>query len=695
MTSLNSLLAQAPYPIIGLTGGIAVGKTYVAALLATSGWITINIDQIARVVVEPGTKGLEDLIAAFSTDILNQDGSLNRHALGELIFSNHIQRSLAESILYPHIEANLASNLAALPQNIKGVILDAPLWVEFSLAHIFDALWVVEAPRNVRIKRLMERDKLDQLTAIKRILIQSDGVEKKLHADYVFYNNDQNLEKSIKIAEKTITTKWKKNRMKKWRSAILPPFTLTQLHTILEALLSSGGDYAEIFIEQRKACGLGMEDGKLEDVLSQEVFGVSLQVIDKEVARFADLIAPTIDELIVVAKNLSSSIDGTYLPVSPLITNILPNPSPIDLEPSKVPITEKVALLRTANGLARQQAESLEPGKLRQVAVGYSDRVQHVWITTAERQETACSAIFTEDHRTHSTLRINVTIGEEENLQTGYKAISETSGFELFTKNVVEKTVSEAVRLAVQALNAHPTPAGTFPVIIHSSAGGTIIHEACGHGLEADLVLAGVSAFSSDKLGTKVANDNVSVIDDGTLPHKSGSSTIDDEGKPTKRVVLIENGILKGYLQSRKTAQKMNTKPTGNGRRESYLHHPIPRMRNTFLAPGQDDPKLILKDLDKGLLVKHMGGGQVDTVTGNFVFQVTEGYWVENGNVLYPVKNATLAGCGPELLMNLTRIGSDLHHFDVGTCGKDGQGVPVSDALPTILCPNMVVGGTV
>jgi TldD protein len=159
-------------------------------------------------------------------------------------------------------------------------------------------------------------------------------------------------------------------------------------------------------------------------------------------------------------------------------------------------------------------------------------------------------------------------------------------------------------------------------------------------------------------------------------------------------VVLIENGVLKAYLQSRKTARRMAVPTTGNGRRESYRNLPIPRMRNTYLAPGREAPEAILKDLERGLLVKRMGGGQVDTVTGNFVFQVTEGYWVEGGEPVYPVKNATLAGCGPEVLLGLTRIGSDLSHFDIGTCGKDGQGAPVSDALPTILCPALVVGGT-
>ncbi len=330
---------------------------------------------------------------------------------------------------------------------------------------------------------------------------------------------------------------------------------------------------------------------------------------------------------------------------------------------------------------------------MRQVAVGYGDSTQSVWVASAEVLEGAGTARLTADSRVQGVLRVSVTSGKGELLQTGYQALGETRGFDLFTEEAVARTVKEAVRLSIQALTAQPAPAGTFPVVLSSSAGGTMIHEACGHGLEADLALAGMSAFAG-KLGQKVAAEGVTIIDDGTLPHKRGSQAMDDEGNPTQRVVLIENGILVNYLQSRKTARQMGVEPTGNGRRESYRHLPIPRMRNTFLAAGSEAPEAILKDLDRGLFVKHMGGGQVDTVTGNFVFEVKEGFWVEQGEARYAVKNATLVGCGPEVLKSLTRIGSDLAHFDIGTCGKDGQGVPVSDALPTILVPSLVVGGT-
>lgn len=664
-------------------------------MLALRGWVVIDADDVSREVVEPGTIGLDWLVTNFGSSILKPDGHLNRSKLAKIVFSDPIVKTRLESFLYPHIEASLTVKLSALSTKIKGVVLDAALWIELGISHTFDSLWIVDAPKNVRIERLMQRDNLTKKVAIKRIMNQSSDAEKKLHADHIFYNDGNNLDLDvdIKTAEDKVLAGWSSSRAKKWNSNIIPPFTPEQLRSILEVLLSCGGDYAEVFIEKRKTCGLGMDNGKMEDISAREVFGVSLQLADKESTCFADLIAPDIDELLVAAKTLAVSQKGSPISVPALVGKILPNPSPIMIEPSIVPLSEKIDLLRNADFIARHHAESVKSGKLRQVTLGYGDSIQNVWIATADCREANCKAILAEDRRIQSVFRINVTMGEGENLQTGYQAINETSGFELFTREAIEKAAVESIRLATQALTAHPAPAGTFPVIISSSAGGTIIHEACGHGLEADLALAGVSAFS-DKLGERVASEEVTIIDDGTLPHKSGSSSMDDEGEAAKRVVLIERGILKSYLQSRKTAWQMNIEPTGNGRRESYRHIPIPRMRNTFLAPGNENPEDILKDLDRGLLVKRMGGGQVDTVTGNFVFQVTEGYWVEGGIIVYPVKNATLTGCGPELLMSLNRIGTDLHHFDVGTCGKDGQGVPVSDAMPTILCPSLIVGGT-
>ena len=230
-----------------------------------------------------------------------------------------------------------------------------------------------------------------------------------------------------------------------------------------------------------------------------------------------------------------------------------------------------------------------------------------------------------------------------------------------------------------------------MPVVITSQAGGTMIHEAIGHGLEADLAQEGLSVFSN-KLGTEVASKLITVIDDSTIAKKRGSFRFDDEGTPSQRTVLVENGVLKRYMYDKLTAMKDRVESTGNGRRESYQDRPIPRMTNTFIAEGKHSPEQIILSLDKGLLVEKMGGGQVNTVTGDFVFDVQEGYLIENGKKGEPVRGATLTGNGPEILRSIDMVGTDLG-FSIGTCGKDSQGVPVSDAMPTIRIPEMVVGG--
>ncbi|MBK8793724.1 MAG: dephospho-CoA kinase [Holophaga sp.] len=682
-----------PFPILGLTGGIASGKTHVSRLLEARGWVVIDADQVAREVVAPGTSGLVALVNTFGAECLSADGSLDRSLLGNLVFADPWARIKLEALLHPLIEAAIQSHLEALPKTTRGAVLDAALWVERGQAHRFDAFWVVEAPEDLRLQRLVARDGMSLELAQARLAAQSKDTEKVLHADVILPNDGRDLAELLDKAEANLLADWRVRRSRTWRMPMPAPFSPHDLRQVLATLLAKGGHYGEVFVEQRRACGLGMDGGRMEDVLASEIFGVSLRLMEAESTRFADLIAPSLDELLEAARTLAAPGQGTAAVLPDLKMLCHATPSPVEMDPATVPLSTKVALVKRAESLAREHGETLQPGALRQVAVGYGDSTQRIWIASAEANSDAWQASLTEDCRTQGVLRLSVTAGEGENLQTGYQVLGESKGFELFDDAAVSRTVKEAVRLAIQALSAQPAPAGTFPVILSSSAGGTMIHEACGHGLEADLALAGMSAFSG-KLGETVAAPGVTIIDDGTLPHKRGSAAVDDEGNPTQRVVLIENGVLKQFLQSRKTARRMEVSATGNGRRESYRHLPIPRMRNTFLAPGDERPEAILKDLDRGLLVKHMGGGQVDTVTGNFVFQVTEGYWVERGEICYPVKNATLSGCGPEVLKQLTRIGSDLHHFDIGTCGKDGQGVPVSDALPTILCPALVVGGT-
>jgi len=254
--------------------------------------------------------------------------------------------------------------------------------------------------------------------------------------------------------------------------------------------------------------------------------------------------------------------------------------------------------------------------------------------------------------------------------------------------------VEEAVRMAALNLDAEPCPAGTMDVVLGPGWPGVLLHEAIGHGLEGDFNRKKTSAFS-DRIGERVASPGVTVVDDGTLPGRRGSLNVDDEGTPTARNVLIEDGILTGYLHDRLNARLMGTTSTGNGRRESYAHLPMPRMTNTFMLAGEEDPGDILSSVKNGLYAVSFGGGQVDITSGKFVFSANEAYRIEDGRIGAPVKGATLIGNGPDVLTRVTRIGNDLAlDRGVGTCGKDGQGVPVGVGLPTIRVNELTVGGT-
>jgi TldD protein len=264
-------------------------------------------------------------------------------------------------------------------------------------------------------------------------------------------------------------------------------------------------------------------------------------------------------------------------------------------------------------------------------------------------------------------------------------------GFELFELHPPEQVAEVATKRSLLMLSARKAPMGRMPVVLSSEAGGTMIHEAIGHGLEADLAQEGLSVYSR-KVGEKVASPLITVVDDPTLPQKRGSYAFDDEGMPSRRTFLVEEGILKGYLYDRLTAFKDGVESTGNGRRESYQHKPIPRMSNTMILPGKMKPEEIVHSVEKGLFVRKMGGGQVNTVNGDFVFEVSEGYLIEKGRMGEPVRGAILTGSGPQILKEIDMVGDDLG-FGIGTCGKDGQGVPVADAQPTLRIPELVVGG--
>ena len=324
--------------------------------------------------------------------------------------------------------------------------------------------------------------------------------------------------------------------------------------------------------------------------------------------------------------------------------------------------------------------------RIRQVKASYAERRQEVFIANSEGQAV-------EDTRAGLVFFVQAVAADDGVIQTGYEPVGGAVGLELFDEHPPEAVAKEAARRAILMLEARPAPGGRMPVVLASRAGGTMIHEAVGHGLEADLCVEGLSVYAG-KLGQEVASPLVTVIDDATNPGKRGALGCDDEGSPGARTVLIEKGRLTAFMTDRLYSRKGELPLSGNGRRESYRHRPICRMTNTLIAPGASDPEEILKCTEAGLYVVKMGGGQVNTVNGDFVFEVSEGYLIEKGRVGQPVRGATLVGSGPEVLRSIDLVGSDLG-WSIGTCGKDGQGVPVGDAQPTLRIAELLVGGAI
>lgn len=449
---------------------------------------------------------------------------------------------------------------------------------------------------------------------------------------------------------------------------------------VLRKTLSSGGEYADIFIEQRKPVLIQLEDNKIEKIFSGIDTGAGIRLISEGKTFYAFSNDLSEKSLLEIAGHLKKASKTFTKDISIDLRSQKPNIDfNIKLLPETIPISKKIELVRTANKTARDFDK-----RIKQVIVMYRDSVQKVQIATSE-------GYTAEDDRIHSLMVVHVIASENGVIQTGYEPAGGFIGFELFDKTKPEKLALTASKRATMMLSSKRAPGGRMPVVISSEAGGTMIHEAIGHGLEADLAQQGLSVYSK-KIGQQIASPLITVLDDATLPNKRGSFRFDDEGTPSQSTILVKDGILVSYMYDKYTAMRDNTKSTGNGRRESYQNRPIPRMTNTYIARGKTMPDEILKSTPNGLFVKKMGGGQVNTVTGDFVFEVQEGYIIENGNIVEPVRGATLTGNGPEILKAIDMVGSDLG-FSIGTCGKDSQGAPVSDAMPTIRIPEMVVGG--
>ncbi|HSG29562.1 MAG TPA: TldD/PmbA family protein [Candidatus Krumholzibacterium sp.] len=459
----------------------------------------------------------------------------------------------------------------------------------------------------------------------------------------------------------------------------LPP--QERIQAALDRIISGGGEFAELFFESRLQHNIGLEDGRIERITSGSDTGFGLRVITGDRTAYGYSNKIDSDELFRLGEAVLADIDRGSGSSSRLTALKSGRTGGVARPAEDVDLEEKVELITRAESRARSVG-----AEITQVRVSFSDMVQSVSIFNSEGDAAS-------DDRRQLLMHIRAVATNSSEIQTAYRSIGGRKGFEFLDPASVEQLAVRAGESALKMLHAEHAPAGSMTVVLGSEAGGTMVHEAIGHGLEGDAAEKGLSIYSG-KVGEKVASELITVIDDATVEGLRGSYAFDDEGVPAQRTVPVENGILKEYLLDRRIARSMGRGSTGNGRRQNYRYRPIVRMSNTMIAPGSHDPGEILASVESGLYVVRMGGGQVNTSSGDFVFKVNEAYLIENGKVTRPVRGATLIGNGPAILKEIDMVGNDLG-FDIGTCGKDGQQVPVADAQPTLRIPSITVGGEV
>ena len=469
------------------------------------------------------------------------------------------------------------------------------------------------------------------------------------------------------------------------RRQLLSPAGLGEddLHRALSCLLGHAVDYGDLYFQARRAESWGLEDGQVKSAGHAIQQGVGVRAVSGDKTGFAysdEMALPALLEAATAARAIASH--GGRMPIQVWHTvpcALLYEP----LDPLNTLSAEaKVHLLETLDAEARRQ----------------DLRVTQVMVSLAATQDTLLVAssdgALAGDVRPLVRLNVSVIVEHDGRREQGSAGGGGRVGYGYFLdQDRALGYAREAVRQALVNLEATAAPAGTMTVVLGPGWPGILLHEAIGHGLEGDFNRKGTSAFSG-RIGERVASLLCTVVDDGTLSRRRGSLNIDDEGTPTQHTVLIERGVLKGYLQDKLNARLMKTAPTGNGRRESYAHLPLPRMTNTYMLPGEHDPAEIIASVAQGLYAVNFGGGQVDITSGKFVFSASEAYLIENGRITRPVKGATLIGNGPEVLTQVSMVGSDLKlDAGVGTCGKEGQSVPVGVGQPTLRIEALTVGG--
>lgn len=469
--------------------------------------------------------------------------------------------------------------------------------------------------------------------------------------------------------------------------ALLTPagISIEEILPIIGDMRTNGCDFADIYLQSSAAEMWMLEEGIVKEGSFDIEAGFGVRSLLGEQAGYAHADVFDLEQMQIAAKSANSIVNSssTAKIALPTLTPITAAAQYASIDPiASLGEVDKVTLLQKADKVARAQ----DP-RVKQVVISLSGRFEQVLIINSDGDICA-------DIRPLVRFNINVIVEQNGRRESASSGGGRRSGYQYFDDDVIEHHAKEAVRMALVNLEATPTPAGEMPVVLGPGWPGVLLHEAIGHGLEGDFNRKGSSSFSG-RMGQKIASDLCTVVDDGTIEGRRGSLSVDDEGTPSECTVLIENGVLKNYMQDKLNAKLMNTRSTGNGRRESYTDLPMPRMRNTYMQPGKSNPEEIIKSVKKGLYAVNFAGGQVDITSGSFVFCMSEAYMIEDGKISYPVKDATLVGDGPEILQRVSMVANDLKLDEgVGTCGKDGQSVPVGVGQPTLLIDRITVGGT-
>jgi TldD protein len=455
------------------------------------------------------------------------------------------------------------------------------------------------------------------------------------------------------------------------------------LEEVLGVAMRTGGEFAEVFAEDRRNSSAVLDDGRVEELTSGRDRGAGIRVVVGDTTGFAHTADLSEMGLIAAAEAAAAAArgGGGGTNVVALTRRSASRGYEIETFPGDVPKAQKVELLLRANDAARSVGDAIS-----QVSVSYGDNRRRILVANSD-------GLFVEDDTVRTFFAVSCVATGDTGMQTGRESVGHTIGFELFDRYDVDQLARNAADRALTKLAARPAPSGQMPVVIGSGGGGVLFHEACGHGLEADLVSKGASVFRG-RVGQQVASKGVTVVDDGTMAREWGNIAIDDEGNPAQRNVLIDDGVLTDYMWDQLRARKEGRSSSGNGRRQSYQNLPMVRMTNTYLLAVTDDPESIIASTPKGVYVKHLGGGQVNTATGDFVFGMTEAYLIEDGKVTEPLREGNLIGNGPEVLQRIDALGNDFAMGPPGTCGKDGQGVPVGDGVPTLRVSSLTIGGT-